>query len=631
MSARSTRPSRTTLDELVEDAPRVEASGETTPSDTRAAAASTSGLARESSSSLTAKTPRRTGGQATPRGAAGGGRAAAAPKASKVAPEPSGASATAASGDNGGEGGDNSNSAAPPPPVDVTPPLGATNVLSASPYMAGLRSEASMSVASPLSRPADGLAAAAARGDVAQCRAHLAGGTAVDQADETGVTPLMRAADAGHLDTCQALLLAGADVNLHAADGLSPLAAAMASERLDIQRLLLDRGADLVSATQAFCSNRRSPFKKADRVLAAAVSHLDAAAAPRDAGEAAPSSGLPALTASFFSSVTTGHPQLVARHMERLSALPLERKWVVVYSDGVAASDGAQSGRKKQPSSSPELSPLPPVEQQPFIPPEQPNLYYLPKQCPSYVVADFDVVDDDATTVTGKRRVLSRSLPLVSLLLGALLTWPRLLLTPAHLHPRALRNLRNALIAYICTGVHPIVCVAVVAVLVLVAFALLLPLSFACAWLLEWPYFWSGSADFIQSQLPRERTFRVDLIPVPGLAALPGAALLKPLLAANLPARTFAERSIRAHITHRWQNFTSLFVLIQFLDRLLYLCVFLTYALLLRSPDAADVDTVSPGDKCAKPVGLQLYAVYALGIMTYSYLAQEVLQLIRSG
>jgi ankyrin repeat protein len=96
--------------------------------------------------------------------------------------------------------------------------------------------------------------AAAEKGDVAMVETELAGNPALVRAsNETGDTPLHRAARNGHLHVVRALLAAGADVNAVRGDGYRPLHCALMPNwffqaepgaRQQIADLLLSRGAE---------------------------------------------------------------------------------------------------------------------------------------------------------------------------------------------------------------------------------------------------------------------------------------------------------------------------------------------------------------------------------------------------
>jgi len=72
-------------------------------------------------------------------------------------------------------------------------------------------------------KPTKPLDQAAAGGDIAQVKLHIARGADVNAKDEYGVTPLHWAATHGHRDVAELLIAKGADVNAKDARGRSPL------------------------------------------------------------------------------------------------------------------------------------------------------------------------------------------------------------------------------------------------------------------------------------------------------------------------------------------------------------------------------------------------------------------------
>lgn len=91
------------------------------------------------------------------------------------------------------------------------------------------------------SPPADGIAAAAARGDVRALAAAPA--HALDEPDGSGNTPLIWAADAGHVDAVRHLLAAGAEPNARGFLGATALSRACRRGQCDVIGALL-AGAD---------------------------------------------------------------------------------------------------------------------------------------------------------------------------------------------------------------------------------------------------------------------------------------------------------------------------------------------------------------------------------------------------
>ena len=69
----------------------------------------------------------------------------------------------------------------------------------------------------------------------------LKAGAAIDQARNTGFTPLYIACQEGHLDVARLLLETGAAVNQAHVSGATPLFIACIEGHLEIARLLLER------------------------------------------------------------------------------------------------------------------------------------------------------------------------------------------------------------------------------------------------------------------------------------------------------------------------------------------------------------------------------------------------------
>lgn len=300
--------------------------------------------------------------------------------------------------------------------------------------------------------------------------------------------------------------------------------------------------------------------------------------------------------------VSDGHPVLLARHMRKLSKLDVARKWALVTR-----------GSKRKP----------------FIPADQPSHCYLPEQCPGYMVADFDADDDNITTIIGKRTVLTGSVNAMTLLLGLFFFAVPVLRTPNELKPRLLRNLATTIVAHAFSGVHRMFFTLVFALAGAVVLAICLPFSLVTCWFLRWPYYWSATPAYVQTQVPKDKSFKVDLVAVPGLASLAGRNLLQPLLDSGMPAEHFAEASIKAHITHRWQSFTSFFLVFELVDRLIYLGLFLVYGFTLRHD--GDASSLVPGEACTPPSQAQMVLMGLIGCVSASYFLQELSDMAKTG
>ncbi len=95
-----------------------------------------------------------------------------------------------------------------------------------------------------------GLIAAIELGDLAGIRMLLGAGADVNARNESGMTPLMRAAGTGRTDIIQELLEHGADMNAARSDGFTALSFAAFFGHSEALRLLLARGADVTAKSR---------------------------------------------------------------------------------------------------------------------------------------------------------------------------------------------------------------------------------------------------------------------------------------------------------------------------------------------------------------------------------------------
>ena len=86
---------------------------------------------------------------------------------------------------------------------------------------------------------------AAAKGNIAVVKQHLAAGTDVDTRDNNKWTPLHYAAYYGHKVVAELLITEGADVNAKSDDGWTPLHDATSIGHKEIVELLLAKGANV--------------------------------------------------------------------------------------------------------------------------------------------------------------------------------------------------------------------------------------------------------------------------------------------------------------------------------------------------------------------------------------------------
>jgi len=98
---------------------------------------------------------------------------------------------------------------------------------------------------SPVHQRHQSLHTAAAAGHVADVRALLVSEPLLNQRDEHGRTPIMRAVDAGHLDVLKELIEAGADIYRCDVHGSSPLHHATSRGLVEIAWCLLAAGAQV--------------------------------------------------------------------------------------------------------------------------------------------------------------------------------------------------------------------------------------------------------------------------------------------------------------------------------------------------------------------------------------------------
>ncbi|GFR39950.1 hypothetical protein Agub_g28 [Astrephomene gubernaculifera] len=134
------------------------------------------------------------------------------------------------------------------------------------------------------------------------------------------------------------------------------------------------------------------------------------------------------------------------------------------------------------------------------------------------------------------------------------------------------------------------------------------------------------------------RTTRVvcSRVPLSCAAAMPAALLYKLASSPQVNGELFASPLMRAVITWRWRHFTRYFLLLQFLEHLIYMALFMIYAFSLSySPGlfttilGTRLTAVVPREDCAlPPSGLQRFLLGWLGVMTLTCVVQEFRQIL---
>ncbi len=108
---------------------------------------------------------------------------------------------------------------------------------------------------------------------------------------------------------------------------------------------------------------------------------------------------------------------------------------------------------------------------------------------------------------------------------------------------------------------------------------------------------------------------------------------------AQVNGELFASPVMRAVIVWRWQHFTRYFLLLQFLEHLIYMAFFMVYAFSLSYSPQMFVELLGEAriairvrEGCTQPPsGLQKFLLITLGVMTLTCVVQEVRQLLFFG
>ncbi|KXZ45268.1 hypothetical protein GPECTOR_56g364 [Gonium pectorale] len=134
------------------------------------------------------------------------------------------------------------------------------------------------------------------------------------------------------------------------------------------------------------------------------------------------------------------------------------------------------------------------------------------------------------------------------------------------------------------------------------------------------------------------RTTRVVVqrVPLTCAAAMPAALLYKLASSPQVNGELFASPVMRAVITWRWQHYTRYFLLLQFIEHLLYMAAFMVYAFSLSYRPALFASllgelrtAVVDRQGCSQvPSGMQQFLLVALGVMTLSCVMQELRQIM---
>ncbi|GIL44006.1 hypothetical protein Vafri_1590, partial [Volvox africanus] len=125
-------------------------------------------------------------------------------------------------------------------------------------------------------------------------------------------------------------------------------------------------------------------------------------------------------------------------------------------------------------------------------------------------------------------------------------------------------------------------------------------------------------------------------VPLPCAAAMPSSLLYKLAASPQVNGEVFSSPVMRAVIVWRWQHFTRYFLLLQFVEHLIYLAFFILYAFSLsyspqmfRTVLGESRTTVVQHENCKlAPSGFQKFLLVTLGIMTMTCVVQEVRQMM---
>ncbi|GIL44005.1 hypothetical protein Vafri_1590 [Volvox africanus] len=148
----------------------------------------------------------------------------------------------------------------------------------------------------------------------------------------------------------------------------------------------------------------------------------------------------------------------------------------------------------------------------------------------------------------------------------------------------------------------------------------------------------SGQGDEPAPAYMSWRTTRVvcSRVPLPCAAAMPSSLLYKLAASPQVNGEVFSSPVMRAVIVWRWQHFTRYFLLLQFVEHLIYLAFFILYAFSLsyspqmfRTVLGESRTTVVQHENCKlAPSGFQKFLLVTLGIMTMTCVVQEVRQMM---
>ncbi|KAG2495458.1 hypothetical protein HYH03_006403 [Edaphochlamys debaryana] len=160
-------------------------------------------------------------------------------------------------------------------------------------------------------------------------------------------------------------------------------------------------------------------------------------------------------------------------------------------------------------------------------------------------------------------------------------------------------------------------------------------------WLLitMWAILRSVAVALVPFRPPKNQTrIQCHRVPLAYAGAMPTEMLHALVSSPQVNGELFATPVMRAVITWRWRAFARYFMMLQFVEHLIYMVTFLVYALSLSYPSTLAgvvgeaATTLAPTAACAlPPTGLQRALLIALSVLTLTCVTQEVRQLTFAG